>query len=149
MPTFAPDKLAATTGGRWTRSPGGALTGFNQDTRLLSAGQVFVALKTDKRDGHDFLGEAQAKGAAAALVEREVAGASLPQLVVRDPLAAFQQIAAAHRAQFKGTVIGVTGSAGKTSTKDLLALLLSNGTKAFATEGNLNNHIGVPLTLTR
>ncbi len=149
MPLFAPDKLAAWTGGRWTRSPGGALTGFNQDTRLLAAGQVFVALKTEKRDGHDFLGEAQGKGTTAALVEREVTSAGLAQLVVKEPLAAFQQIATAHRATFKGTVVGVTGSAGKTSTKDLLALLLGGSPKVFATEGNLNNHIGVPLTLTR
>ena len=68
MPTFAADKLATWTGGTWSPFPRTAITGFNQDTRSLSAGQVFVALKTEKRDGHDFLGEAQAKGAAAALV---------------------------------------------------------------------------------
>ena len=149
MPTFAHEKLAAWTGGRWTRSPGETLAGFNQDTRTLKTGQVFVALKTDKRDGHEFLGEAQGKGAAAALVAREVAGAALPQLVVADPLAAFQRIAREHRREFHGTVIGVTGSAGKTSTKDLLAVLLGGRPGVYATEGNLNNHIGVPLTLTK
>jgi UDP-N-acetylmuramoyl-tripeptide--D-alanyl-D-alanine ligase len=193
MPTFAPAKLAAWSGGRWTRSPGGALVGFNQDTRTLTAGQVFVALEADRRDGHDFLGEAQARGAAAAIVAREMAAVALPQLVVPDPLMAFQQIAGAHRREFfRGPVIGVTGSAGKTSTKDLLALLLGEGgpvsgrpgsqsetgsaigpsrvleaegnlnksdgaadatapvrPTVLKTEGNLNNHIGVPLTLTR
>jgi len=168
MPAFAHDKLAAWTGGRWTRSPGGALTGFTQDTRTLGVGQVFVALKTDKRDGHDFLREAQAKGAAAALVGREVSDTVLPQLVVADPLGAFQRIAREHRREFHGPVIGVTGSAGKTSTKDLLALLLGGEvgqvsdlpsdrsktgptmlSRVLKTEGNLNNHIGVPLTLTR
>lgn len=150
MPTFAHAKLAAWSGGRWTRSPGGALVGFNQDTRSLTAGQVFVALRTDKRDGHDFLGEAQARGAAAAIVAREVAGTDLPQLVVADPLTAFQQIAGGYRREyFKGPVIGVTGSAGKTSTKDLIQLLLGGAPAVYATEGNLNNHIGVPLTLTR
>jgi len=160
MPTFAHEKLAVWTGGRWARSPGVALTGFNQDTRTLKPGQVFVALKTDKRDGHEFLGEAQGKGAAAALVAREVAGSALPQLVVADPLAAFQRIAREHRREFHGTVIGVTGSAGKTSTKDLLAVLLAGPPSAalpeegapspiLKTEGNLNNHIGVPLTLTK
>jgi UDP-N-acetylmuramoyl-tripeptide--D-alanyl-D-alanine ligase len=149
MPRFAPDQLAAWTGGRWTRAPDQALTGFNQDTRRLAAGQVFVALKTGQRDGHDFLNEAQAKGAAGALVAREVAAGLLPQLVVADPLGAFQRIAREHRREFHGTVIGISGSAGKTSTKDLLALLLGGAPEICATEGNLNNHIGVPLTLTR
>lgn len=149
MPDFPAQLLAAWTGGRWARSPGGIITGFNQDTRALSGRQIFVALKTDRRDGHDFLHEAQARGAIAALVAREVATASLPQLVVDDPLTAFQRIAAAHRAQFAGRVVGVTGSAGKTSTKDLLAILLGGSPGVLATEGNLNNHIGVPLTLTK
>jgi len=163
MPTFAAEKLATWTGGTWSPLPGTAITGFNQDTRALSAGQVFVALKTDKRDGHDFLGEAKNRGAAAALVSRKVPGESLPQLVVSDPLVAFQQIAREHRREFHGPVIGVTGSVGKTSTKDLLAVLLggvgpvsdrpgqsqTGPTTVLATAGNLNNHIGVPLTLTR
>lgn len=147
--------------------PVSSLSGFNQDTRALSAGQVFVALKTDKRDGHDFLADAAAKGAAAALVAREVPGAPLPQLVVIDPLRAFQAIAAAYRRTFSGRVIGITGSAGKTSTKDLVARLLEVGpvsdwpssgretsgpthaSRVLATQGNLNNFIGVPLTLTQ
>src|SRR5258708_5510845 len=149
MPTFAAEKLATWTGGSWNRLPGGAIEGFNQDTRTLNAGQVFVALKTGKRDGHDFLGEAQTRGATAALVGRAVSDATLPQLVVADPLAAFQRIAREHRREFHGPVVGVTGSVGKTSTKDLLALLLGGSPDVLATEGNLNNHIGVPLTLTR
>lgn len=149
MPAFTPDSLAATTGGRWTHVPRGELTGFNQDSRTLAPGEVFVALRTDKRDGHDFLGDAATRGAAAALVAREVGSAPLPQLVVADPLAAFQAIATAHRARFAGTVVGVTGSAGKTSTKDLLALLLDEPAAVLRTEGNLNNFLGVPLTLTR
>lgn len=149
MPTFAADKMAAWTGGRWTRIPGGVLGGFTQDTRQLAAGQVFVALRTDQRDGHDFLGEAQQRGATAALVSREVKEAPLPQLVVGDTLAAFQRIAREHRREFHGTVVGVSGSVGKTSTKDLLALLLGGSPRVLATGGNLNNHLGVPLTLTR
>ncbi len=149
MHSFAPEKLATWTGGSWTRIPGGPVTGFNQDTRTLSAGQVFVALKTDKRDGHDFLNEAQQGGAVAALVGREVSGTTLPQLVTADPLGAFQRVAREHRREFHGTVVGVTGSVGKTSTKDLLALLLGGSPDVLATTGNLNNYIGVPLTLTR
>ncbi len=149
MPAFAPDKLATWTGGSWTRIPGGAVAGFNQDTRTLSAGQVFVALKTDKRDGHDFLNDAQQGGAVAALTSRAVAGTTLPQLVTTDPLAAFQRIVREHRREFSGTVVGVTGSVGKTSTKDLLALLLGGSPDVLSTAGNLNNYIGIPLTLTR
>ena len=147
MTDFAHEKLAVWTGGRWTRIPGSRLTSFGQDTRKLSGSEVFVALKTDKRDGHDFLTEAAQGGAAAALVARVVSGSDLPQLVVDDPLAAFQRIAREHRREFHGTVVGVTGSAGKTSTKDLLQILLGGTPGVFATEGNLNNFIGVPLTL--
>jgi UDP-N-acetylmuramoyl-tripeptide--D-alanyl-D-alanine ligase len=149
MSSFAPEKLATWTGGTWTRIPEGPVTGFNQDTRTLRAGQVFVALKTERRDGHDYLREAQAGGAVAALVSRAVPGAFMAQLVTADALAAFQRIAREHRREFCGTVIGVTGSAGKTSTKDLLARLLGGSPDVLATEGNLNNHLGVPLTLTR
>lgn len=150
MLTFSPDFLAATTGGHWTRQPECALTGFGIDTRTLRAGDVFVALKTAARDGHAFLGTARAAGAGAALVAVADATIDLPQLVVADPLTAFQAIAAAHRQRFAAPVVGVSGSAGKTSTKELLALLLAGapGT-VLATAGNLNNHLGVPLTLTR
>lgn len=108
---------------------------------------MFVALRTAQRDGHDFLVQAQQAGAAAALVERAQPECDLPQLVVADPLRAFQQIALKHRQAFPGRVIGITGSAGKTSTKNMLAGML--GERVLGTEGNLNNHLGVPLTLTR
>ncbi len=150
MPTFTPDQLAAWTGGRWSARPAAPLTGFTMDTRQLRAGQVFVALRTEKRDGHEFLPAAQAAGASAALVATPNPALALPQLVVADPLAAFQAIAREHRRTFRGPVIGISGSAGKTSTKNLLALLLGGeGAGVLATEGNLNNHIGVPLTLTQ
>jgi UDP-N-acetylmuramoyl-tripeptide--D-alanyl-D-alanine ligase len=150
MPHFSPEFLARAASGYWTREPAGALTGFGIDTRSLRPGDVFVAIKTAARDGHAFLGAASAAGASAALVSVPDATLPLPQLVVADPLVAFQQIAAAHRRTFTGPVIGVSGSAGKTSTKNLLALLLaSRGGEVLATEGNLNNHLGVPLTLTR
>lgn len=120
------------------------------DTRQLRAGQIFVAIATDKRDGHDFLPAAQAAGASAAVVARPNPSLLLPQLVVGDPLRAFQTIAREHRRTFAGPVVGISGSAGKTSTKNLLALLLGGEAGGvLATEGNLNNHLGVPLTLTR
>ena len=146
MPTFSSADLAAWAEGRWTVAPDAAVTGFGTDTRALRAGDVFVAVRTDRRDGHDFLDAARSQGAAGALVSRAVA-ADLPQLVVDDPLAALRRVAARWRANFKGQVIGVTGSVGKTSTKELLAALL--GAEAFVTEANLNNLIGVPLMLLR
>lgn len=157
MPEFPPDKLAAWTGGRWTFPPPSAPTGFAIDSRRMRAGEMFVALRTGKRDGHEFLGAARQAGAAAAMVSEPRPEAGLPQLVVADPLAAFQAVARRHRREFAGVVIGVSGSAGKTSTKDLLAILLGGSRRAepgpagpvLATEGNLNNHLGVPLTLTR
>jgi UDP-N-acetylmuramoyl-tripeptide--D-alanyl-D-alanine ligase len=150
VPVFSPDNLAKWTSGKWTAEPSSPLGGFTTDTRQLREGQVFVALKTDKRDGHDFLSIAQKAGASAALVSHADQSLTLPQLVVANPLVAFQTIAREHRRLFRGPVIAISGSAGKTSTKNLLALLLggeSNG--VLATEGNFNNHLGVPLTLTR
>jgi UDP-N-acetylmuramoyl-tripeptide--D-alanyl-D-alanine ligase len=115
---------------------------------------MFVALKTDKRDGRAFVEAARCAGASAALVASPVAGIPLAQLVVGSPLAALQVIAHRIRRAFHGPVVGISGSAGKTSTKDLLAILLGGtgegaGGPVLATQGNLNNHIGVPLTLTR
>ena len=124
MPAFTPVQLASWTGGRWTDLPVSPLTGFAIDSRAVRPGELFVALKTDKRDGHGFLAAAQAAGAGAALVAVPDPALGLPQLVVGDPLAAFQTIAREHRRAFRGPVVGISGSAGKTSTKDLLALLL-------------------------
>lgn len=150
MPTFAPENLARWTGGRWTARPGAALTAFSFDSRKARPGDVFIALKTEKRDGHDFLPDAQIAGASAAIVATPNAALPLPQLVVPDPLTAFHAIAREHRRAFRGQVVGISGSAGKTSTKELLALLLGGPAGGVvSTEGNLNNHLGVPLTLTR
>ena len=149
MPLFPPDRLAAWTNGRWTAHPAALIRGFKPDSRTLQPGQVFVALRTERRDGHDFLAAAAASGAVAALVARPAEPAELPQLVVGDPLAALQEIARLHRRAAGAKVVGVTGSAGKTSTKNLLARLLGEPPAVLATEGNLNNFLGVPLTLAR
>ena len=146
MPTFSTADLAAWSGGRWTVAPRAVVTGFGTDTRALCAGDVFVAVRTERRDGHDFLAAARSQGATCALVERPVAD-DLPQLVVDDSLAALRRVAARWRTNFPGRVIGVTGSVGKTSTKEMLAALL--GAEAFVTVANLNNLIGVPLMLLR
>src|SRR3954469_15242210 len=104
MPVFVPDTLARWTGGRWSALPASPLTGFAIDTRQARSGQVFVAIKTEQRDGHDFLAAALAAGASAALVAEANPSIPLPQLVVEDPLAAFQAIAREHRRTFRGPV---------------------------------------------
>ncbi len=128
----------------------GKIAGAAIDTRKIQAGEIFVAIKTANRDGHDFLETARERGAAGALVSRFIPEAALPQMVVPDTVAALQKLAAAHRIEnFRvgKTVVGVTGSVGKTSTKDLLALIFSQEAPTLATEKNLNNTLGVPLTL--
>ena len=150
MPSFDPVTLAAWTGGRWSHAPARPPVGFCADSRRIEPGQAFVALKTDRRDGHDFVAQAEAAGASAAIVSRRVQATGIAQLVVDDPLSALQAVAREHRRRFSGKVVGVTGSVGKTSTKELLSALLGAETGvALATSGNLNNHIGVALTLTR
>ncbi|HUG10099.1 MAG TPA: UDP-N-acetylmuramoyl-tripeptide--D-alanyl-D-alanine ligase [Opitutaceae bacterium] len=149
MPRFTSNQLAEWTGGNWSARPLGEITGFATDSRTLGPGQAFVALKTDRRDGHNFLGDALAAGAPAAIVSAGRADIALPQLCVDDPLRALQTIGREHRRAAGAHVVGVTGSAGKTSTKNLLALLLGGSPSVLATGGNLNNFIGVPLTLAR
>jgi UDP-N-acetylmuramoyl-tripeptide--D-alanyl-D-alanine ligase len=148
MPTFNPVKLATWSSGRWE---GGMpsddeLSGFCIDTRKTKSGDIFIAIQTGRRDGHDFLGDAKEQGAVAALVERFIPGADLPQLVVNNTVNGLLDIAHGHRLEFRGTVVGITGSCGKTSTKDALALLLGD-TVTCKTEANLNNLLGLSLTL--
>lgn len=146
MPEFDAITLATWSTGEWKGTPPDSVSGFCIDTRILKSGELFVALRSGARDGHDYLYAAEAAGAAGALVERFRPDSTLPQLVVKDTLRAFQRMAREHRRQFAGKVVAVTGSCGKTSTKDLLAHLLGLE-RTHRTEGNFNNHLGVPLTL--
>ncbi|HEY4369700.1 MAG TPA: UDP-N-acetylmuramoyl-tripeptide--D-alanyl-D-alanine ligase [Steroidobacteraceae bacterium] len=123
-----------------------AFSSISTDTRSLKAGALFVALTGPNFDGHDFVAAAAERGAAAALVARPVTVA-IPQLVVADPLAALAAFAREWRRQFSIPLIGVTGSNGKTTTKELIGAILSRLGPCLVTRGNLNNHIGVPLTL--
>ncbi|MDR2512705.1 MAG: hypothetical protein LBD01_02760 [Puniceicoccales bacterium] len=131
--------------GAWLGLPPDGVRGFSNDTRALAEGGCFVALRTPKRDGHDFLEDALRAGAAAALVVHPVVACRLPQLCVGDTLLALQRIAREWRARYTPPVVGVTGSVGKTSTKDMLHAML--GEAGHATRANLNNLLGVPLTL--
>lgn len=122
----------------------------HSDTRTLRAGDLFVALRGERFDGHDYLAAARSAGAVAALAEQGLS-ARQPGLQVADSLQALQQLAAGWRAQFALPLIAVTGSNGKTTVTQMLASMLgaAHGEAALATAGNLNNHIGVPLTLLR
>jgi len=144
--TFFENELGA----KWRGGVPEAILGATIDSRKILRGEIFVAIKTATRDGHDFLAAARERGAAGALVSRYVPElAPFPQLVVPDTVAALQKIARAHREKNCAEVVifGITGSVGKTSTKDLLARVLSETAPTLATEGNLNNTLGVPMTL--
>jgi UDP-N-acetylmuramoyl-tripeptide--D-alanyl-D-alanine ligase len=118
------------------------------DSRADCTGKLFVALDGDNFDGHNFLDQAQSNGAVASLIEKSVVS-QLPQVLVQDSYQALQDLAAWWRAQFVIPVIGITGSVGKTSVKEMLACIFAEIGKGLVTHGNLNNEIGVPLTLMR
>lgn len=121
---------------------------LSTDTRTLQKGQLFVALRGDNYDAHEKIEEAQAGGACAVVIDKPV-NTRLPYLLVDDTCVALGKIGALYRENFKGCVIGLTGSCGKTSVKGMLKSIFDVKNMTSATEGNLNNHIGVPLTLTR
>ena len=135
--------------GEWLGEPPlTSIKGFAYDTRLLKKGDLFVAFKTNQRDGHDFLADAQAKGAIGAIVQKKMEfSRRFPLLCVDDTLKAFQAIAQGFRETWNFPVVAITGSCGKTTTKELLCQLLGGFPVAQGTRGNLNNLIGVPSTL--
>ena len=123
-------------------------TGVSTDTRTLPRGNLFVALVGPNYDGHQFVGEAATRGAVGALVARTVES-SLPLVQVHDTRLALGQLASHWRHRFSIPVIAVTGSNGKTTVKNMIAAILAESGTGLATQGNLNNDIGVPLTLLR
>ncbi|MGC8794311.1 MAG: UDP-N-acetylmuramoyl-tripeptide--D-alanyl-D-alanine ligase [Bryobacteraceae bacterium] len=123
--------------------------GWSVDSRTLRPGELFFALKGPRFDGHDFVGEALARGACAAVVARPVDRVAGPLLEVADTQQALEDAARWARRRFRGRVIAVTGSAGKTTTKDAIAALLATAMPVGKSEGNLNNQVGVPLSLLR
>ncbi|HEX2549439.1 MAG TPA: UDP-N-acetylmuramoyl-tripeptide--D-alanyl-D-alanine ligase, partial [Gammaproteobacteria bacterium] len=123
--------------------------GISTDTRTLTPGNLFIALRGEQFDGHHFAEKAVKMQAAALLLEKPVIF-NIPQIIVKDTYAALGKMAAAWRAQFTFPFVGVTGSNGKTTLKNMLATILqeaANPYQILATKGNLNNHIGLPLTL--
>ena len=137
-------EAAEALGARWAGEDV-MLEGVSTDTRTLQAGQLFVALRGPNFDGHDYLAEAKAKGAVACMVEKPVA--NCPALIVGDTRLALGQLARAWRRHFVMPLVAITGSNGKTTVKEMLASVFSQQGEVLATRGNLNNDIGVPLTL--
>lgn len=122
-------------------------TGCSTDTRKLSKGSLFIALRGANFDGHDFVDQAIQSGAVAAMVEHDYNYQTLPILIVKHTRGAMGKLAAAWRDKFEIPVIAVTGSNGKTTVKEMLASILSRQAPVLSTQGNFNNDIGVPLTL--
>jgi UDP-N-acetylmuramoyl-tripeptide--D-alanyl-D-alanine ligase len=143
-----PATVSATAGGDGQI----ALDGLFTDSRAVTPGSVFVALRGERFDAHDFLGQVVSQGAAAVVVEQAPAALAVPALVVKDTRHALGTIGQSWRRQFKLPLIAVTGSNGKTTVKEMIAAILVAAfgvDKSLATRGNFNNEIGVPLTLLR
>ncbi|MEH7305695.1 UDP-N-acetylmuramoyl-tripeptide--D-alanyl-D-alanine ligase [Neobacillus drentensis] len=125
------------------------ITGVSIDSRKIENGNLFIPFKGERSDGHKYVEESIRKGAAAALWQKDVPNPPLhlPILIVEDCLVALQELARSYRKQLAVKVVGITGSNGKTTTKDMTAGILSTQYKVQKTEGNYNNHIGLPLTV--
>jgi UDP-N-acetylmuramoyl-tripeptide--D-alanyl-D-alanine ligase len=144
------DDIIKATGGKVLYANNAEFAGLSIDSRTIETGELFVAIKGERFDGHSFLGDALKKGAGA-LVDREPTGPSGGKTVVlvEDTLRALQDIAGWMRFSRDVPVVGVTGTNGKTTTKELVASVLGQSHKVLKTRGNLNNHIGVPLCISR
>ncbi|HEX2755924.1 MAG TPA: UDP-N-acetylmuramoyl-tripeptide--D-alanyl-D-alanine ligase, partial [Candidatus Limnocylindrales bacterium] len=148
------DELAAITGGTLLTRSERRILGGAVDSRAVEPGNLFVALPGERTDGHDFVGAALDAGAAGVLVGRapasaDLAGRDATVVVVDDPLRALQAVATAWRVRFDPLVVGITGSIAKTSTKEAVAAVLGAAMPTLRNEGNLNNEIGLPLTVLR
>jgi len=128
-----------------------SVSGVTIDSRKIEKGNLFIPFKGENVDGHRFVEDAISRGAAAALWQKDVPNppVHLPILIVEDTLIALQELARNYRQQLTVKVLGITGSNGKTTTKDMVASLLGQEFKVQKTEGNFNNHIGLPLTILR
>ena len=151
MINFTINDIVRITGGvLHGEADGGApVTGAVIDSRAAGEGIMFCALKGERVDGHDYIASAFAQGASCALASRAPEGVPGPVIVVPDVQRAMAVLARETRERFPGPVVGVVGSSGKTTTKEMCAAVLSEKYKTLRTEGNLNNELGVPLTLFR
>ena len=151
MEPLSLDQIAHFAGAAGRHSHGDRIvTRLSTDSRTLQSGDLFVALRGDNFDGHKFIDQAEERGAAGAVVEEKWSGQpspDFPLLRVADTLLAYQQIAAQYRRSLGIKVVAITGSNGKTSTKDFTASVLGRRLRVTKTEGNFNNHVGLPRTM--
>jgi UDP-N-acetylmuramoyl-tripeptide--D-alanyl-D-alanine ligase len=156
MRFWAPDNLRLITAGRWLKRTDELEmfepTGVSTDTRTLQRGQMFIALRGERFDGHDFLEAAAQAGASVLVVDREASGGMVTAkgvavLLVENTYTALARLAGAYRRTLSGTIIAITGSVGKTTTKQMIHAVLATAYKGTASPKSFNNHIGVPLTL--
>jgi UDP-N-acetylmuramoyl-tripeptide--D-alanyl-D-alanine ligase len=151
-PLWSGEALVAALGARLVGAMPAAITGASIDTRTIEPGEAFFAIRGEARDGHDFVAGALDKGAGLAVIDEAHAAAFTgtgPYAVVTDVLKAMERAGVARRAELKAGVVAVTGSVGKTGTKEALRLVLSRQGKTHAPVASYNNHWGVPLTLCR
>ncbi len=148
MPEFRPGVLAQWLSTEWRNGvPERGITGISKDTRTLRPGDLYVAIRGDRFDGHAFISDAFKKGAAGALVDEGIDWSDNPVLQVPDTIAGLQDLARGHRKNWSAKVVGITGSVGKTTVKEMCADVLSMSGETHRTAGNYNNHIGLPLTM--
>lgn len=141
-------QITEITGGRL--SPSGAeasICGISTDSRSIKSGELFIPLRGPNYDGHDFLVRALRNGAVACLTEEVIGGLKVPTIQVDDTLKAYGDLAAAHRRSYGGPLVAITGSTGKTTTKEMLATILEKTASGLKSSGNFNNLVGVPQTL--
>ncbi len=150
MKPFTLAEIAAACGGEYVGDPSlknACITSVERDSRRIQNGSLFLAIPGERVDGHDFIESCFDSGAVCAICEKPPKNASKPYILVPSTLAAVKKIGKAYREKFDIPVVGVSGSVGKTSTKEMLYAVLSQKFKTHKTEGNLNNELGVPLTL--
>lgn len=148
MPDFRPEELSQWVSMLWKNGmPDGSVTGISNDTRTIQPGDLYVAIRGENFDGHDFVRQAFEKGAGGALVSEHFEWSANPVLHVPDTIEGLQEMARGYRKKWLGTVIGITGSVGKTTVKEMCADVLSMMGETHRTAGNYNNHIGLPLSM--
>lgn len=147
-PLFTVEEIAAITGGRLVQGEGSLpITGFAWDSRLVKPGDCFVAMPGERVDGHRYTAQAAAAGAACILASREVEAPGAALVLVPDSLLALGQLGRAHRDRFATLAVGITGSVGKTTTKEMVAAVLGQQFQVFRSHGNMNSAVGMPITL--
>ena len=148
MPTFHPEQIADWLDASWEGAVPSEIIGISTDTRTLRPGELYLALQGEHFDGHQFISVAFEKGASGAIVSQSEGGwGGEPLLRVPDTLWALQELARCYRKIWTARVIGISGSVGKTMVKEMCAAVLAEAGKTHATKGNLNNHIGLPLSM--